>query len=338
MQQREKKQAIEAHWRSLKGAPIVDVPWASCQKTMHVGGGTGGCLLAELEGGAAICIKPQKIHAVSEFVAERVLKALGIPVASCRPVSWTSEEYQTLAASVLSAPVMIEGQEASVKNLVTGVSSSDDKGNADAIDVEFLGILEFVPGHGLIGLEAHNALADAGAMEIYKALGRICAADAIINNLDRVPLPIWGNDGNLSNVMIKKSGEVVAIDQQINIIVEGPGREAYLSKLKDLVSDSKSGANSKAAGCIKQALMENTGTDPSVEALDAMIAELRSSFEHAARLWTSGAFEEAISSALFEAMLCFDTAGKDVGQTRVEAMGDFVRRTAAVVAEAIGDA
>jgi len=204
--------------------------------------------------------------------------------------------------------------------------------------IEFLGALEFVQGHGLVGLEACHALAGEGRMEIYAALGGICAADAIMNNLDRMPLPIWNNDGNLNNVMVRSGREVVAIDQQVNVIIEGPGRDAYLAKLKDLVADLSAGRDSKAVPVVKQALMENAGTDAADDAMEAFVGALRQGFVHAAQLVQSGAFEEAVSQALFEAVVTFGTARTDHGQSRVEAMADFLRCTAAAVAEAVGEA
>merc|ERR1719166_461558 len=165
-------------------------------------------------------------------------------------------------------------------------------------------------------------------MEIYTALGSICVADTIMNNLDRVPLPIWNNDGNLNNVMVRSGHEVIAIDQQVNIIIEGPGRDAYLAKLKNLVADSSTGSASKAVPIVKQALMENAGTEAPDDAMEVFVGAVRKGFVHAAQLVESGAFEEAISQALFEAMAIFDTAGTDHGQSRVEAMADFLRCTA----------
>mmetsp|Transcript_41234 Transcript_41234/g.113728 ORF Transcript_41234/g.113728 Transcript_41234/m.113728 type:complete len:560 (-) Transcript_41234:186-1865(-) len=331
----ENRQRCLAHWQSLAMAPITNVPWAKCQKTMHVEGGSGGCLLVELEGGQAICLKPQRMHAVAEFLAERVFRALDVRVASCRVLQWTEDEFHDLTRSLLHAPVMIEGQEVKVRRVLTGHTGTSAGGIELA--VEYVGVLEFLPGHGLIGMDAHNALAGEMAAQIYKGLGRICAVDAVINNLDRVPLPLWSNDGNLSNVMVS-GGEAVAIDQQVNTIVEGPGRQAYLAKLRVLVEDSRAGASSKAAASVKQALLENTGTDVPDMALELVIGELRRGFERCAELWRSGMLARSINDMEAEAMARFDLATTDVGQTRVEAMADFVRCTAAEVAAAVSDA
>lgn len=325
-------------WQSLAAAPITNVPWETCQKTMHVGGGSGGCVLAELEGGQAICLKPQGMNSVAEFVAERIFKALDVRVASCRVVPWTDAEFHTMTASLLKAPVMVDGQEALVRQVLTGVSPTANAGimgGEDDLAREFVGVLEFIPGHGLMGVEAHDALAGENQDQIYEALGKICAVDALINNLDRVPLPLWNNDGNPSNVMVN-SVETVAIDQQVNIVVEGPGRDAYLSKLRFIVKDSKYGSNSKAAASVRQALLENTGTEVSDASLDLVIGELRREFEHCAELWYSGALEGSIAEAESDVMARFDLASTDVGQTRIEAMTAFVRCTAEVVATAVG--
>merc|ERR1719161_998271 len=140
-----------------------------------------------------------------------------------------------ISSSVQSAPTMVEGHETKVKSVITGST-----GSGNQLNHEFVGILEFVPGFGLMGIEAQRILSNPNP-QLLTGLGQICALDVVLNNMDRMPLPLWQNDGNLSNIMIS-ADTLVGIDQQANAIVEGPGLDQYLKKLRDLIEDLTTGA------------------------------------------------------------------------------------------------
>merc|ERR1719410_2759750 len=108
-------------------------------------------------------------------------------------------------------------------------------------------------------------------MEMYVQLGRLCAADTIINNMDRIPLPIWDNSGNLGNIMVSAQGDVTAIDTQINLIVDEFGKEGYFRRVRDLISDCESGSASKTAAHLQARLWWN----PPPAVLDTMLRALR---------------------------------------------------------------
>ena len=69
---------------------------------------------------------------------------------------------------------------------------------AEAMSVAFFGILEYAPGHPLMGLDGNQVLASP-APDMLTELGSLCALDVLINNLDRVPLPVWQNEGDFSH-------------------------------------------------------------------------------------------------------------------------------------------
>merc|ERR1719453_2377157 len=98
---------------------------------------------------------------------------------------------------------------------------------------------EFVPGFGLMGIEAQQAVSNP-SHELLTALGELCAFDVVLNNMDRMPLPLWQNEGNLSNIMVS-GATIVGIDQQVNAVMEGPGLDQYLKKLAALIVDINTG-------------------------------------------------------------------------------------------------
>merc|ERR1719191_1828842 len=114
-----------------------------------------------------------------------------------------------------------------LKSRLQGLEESDPKMFKRIMDQmegarSTVAVLEFVPGAGLD--EAKDTLTMPSRDLMYE-LGKICALDTLLNNFDRVPIPIWENKGNLSNVIVMPGGErtgcTVAIDQQVYPIDEG---------------------------------------------------------------------------------------------------------------------
>jgi len=321
---REKAMQEAEHWKSLVSASIYDVDWSKFKKMKQVDGGHGGCHLVELEGGQALCLKPQREFATAEFLAERVLKALEVPVAASRVALGWTKSWVAPEEREYMKPVIEEAEAMAQYVWEYGWPVQ-------------VAVLEFVPGHTLVGLDAQVSLKGETAEQIYASLGRICAGDALLNNMDRIPLPLWTNDGNLGNVMVSKAGEVKAIDQQINLIMEGPGLDNYMKRLKEQMLDAKSGAKSKTAAALTKALMENTGTEPTEAQLLTFTQEMGRTFERAASLVGSGEFERVLVEAQAECYRIFGAFPMEMGQSRIEAMVDFVRAVGQQVSQIIFD-
>jgi len=268
--------------------------------------------------------------AVSEFLAARVASLLGVRVAECRVVSWTDQEFMDISSSVQNAPTMVEGHETKVKSVITGST-----GCGNQLNHEFVGILEFVPGFGLMGIEAQRILSNPNP-QLLTGLGEICALDVVLNNMDRMPLPLWQNDGNLSNVMVSANG-IVGIDQQVNPIVEGPGLDRYLERLRALVEDITAGGK-KVSAKLKQAFIENCGSDMSEEHLAVIISSLHQKLQHVAELWRSGEIQQCLVDAKDDAVACFGNATTEVGQSRLELMCEFLNRSCAEIEVALRSA
>merc|ERR1712008_22606 len=201
-----------------------------------------------------------------------------------------------MAEHLLKASVMNPGQEANVRTVLTGTAIEGDD-----LAIEYVGVLQFVPGHGLLGFEAQKTLAGGDADRLYEGVGNICAVDALLNNLDRVPLPLWSNDGNLENIMVSR-GRAVAIDQQVNPVLEGPGLDRYLGKLRELVADLPKGVSSSTTSMVKQAFLENTGTDIPDASVLLLLGGISNTLGKIATLWRSGQLRKTIDEAEQAAM------------------------------------
>lgn len=203
-------------------------------------GGSGGVLLIELNQ-HCVALKGQGLTAAQEMLAESVAEELKTPVAKTRIVRRGESEYQ---------------------NIIDGIAGCSEFGSYQYRPYLF-GVLEFVRGHTLMGEEGHHVMLEA-AEGLLTSLGRLCALDVLINNFDRIPLPVWQNDGNLSNVMVVNGGTAaVGIDQQVNFILQGIGRDGYLDKVSRLVAASRPASGTEVKepiiSCLRQALYLNCG-------------------------------------------------------------------------------
>ena len=75
--------------------------------------------------------------------------------------------------------------------------------------------------------------AAGAAGSFWHQVGKIVAFDALINNVDRIPL-LWDNEGNTANLMLSDASKVIAIDQAVGYIVAAQGRARYLARLHEL--------------------------------------------------------------------------------------------------------
>eukprot|EP00746_Dinoflagellata_sp_MGD_P117247 gnl/MRDRNA2_/MRDRNA2_53071_c0_seq1.p1 gnl/MRDRNA2_/MRDRNA2_53071_c0~~gnl/MRDRNA2_/MRDRNA2_53071_c0_seq1.p1 ORF type:complete len:451 (+),score=96.76 gnl/MRDRNA2_/MRDRNA2_53071_c0_seq1:72-1355(+) len=319
----EKARARSVHWRSIRPRKISDVPWKDVCQTMFVEGGSGGVLLVELADREAVCLKPQGMMAVSEFMAASVAKYLSVRVAEHRVLYWATEEYWDLSCALQNASTMVVGHETKVKSIITGTS-----GSGNALSREFVGIVEFVPGFGLMGIEAQQALSNP-SHELLTALGELCALDVVLNNMDRMPLPLWQNEGNLSNIMVSEAA-IVGIDQQVNAVVEGPGLDQYLKKLGDLIEDINTGG-AKVTATVQQALLENCGVDLSQDKLRVIVTSLGEKLRQVAELWREGEIQQCLANAKVAATAVFGSATTEVGLSRLDFMCEFILRSCAKI-------
>lgn len=327
-------------WRELPAVPIAAgrFRWEDAQATLHMSGGSGGATLVRFPSGV-LCVKPQKLGAAGELCATVLANFLNIRAAAIRVLSFESEEGRQAAMAMRKKEPALPEHVEYVRQLLPQAGR------------EFLGVLEFVPGVGLQGVEARDvllALPSEKLRRVWREVGRLTALDALMNNLDRVPL-LWDNDGNTANVMLgtltAEAPEVVGIDQAVVSINAGPGRDRYLERLSQLASCAKAGRWDQVGVATAAQWLPTTGLRQSQECLEsscgvasdpeALLEGLGEVFTHIAAASDDGSLRQALAGAAAEARRVFETATARVGLTELESMEEFVSVTGATIAEAM---
>ncbi len=200
--------------RSCDLAEITSASWkhASCISSSH--GGSGGVFFVDFpsaveETRAAANESTKKLvvkgsgEPAREVFATRVLRLLGLCSPDVRVVSFSMLEW---------AEVKLAVQRLCVGELRFRCEKSLNRPQ--------LLLFEFVEGTSLLEIPPTQGSCWENA-EFLEQLGEICAVDVVLNNLDRLPLSIWDNDGNLGNVLVEKdTGKAVAIDTAIYAVKE----------------------------------------------------------------------------------------------------------------------
>jgi len=301
-----RERALVARLPTLTSCDVNAVPWDTALMHVRVKGGreqgVSGVDIVEFANGSAICLRKVMI---TEIVADRVAAAMDVNIAKMRIVKPSDREYDDISAlrSRLRFKLYVK---------------------------EPIMILAFVPGSDL------SAAWSEPSQELFHGLGRLCALDMLLNNMDRVPFPLWDNLGNLSNVMRDHEGCPVGIDQQVNPISEHTGLEAYVARLCRLVKLVVAACS--AVDCCdaqKEAVQDMTaplrrrlacamcGFEVSEAMALALVQGIGEGLEDAAKSWRSGCLQRALMEAEHMAE---DVCEQVNGATEARMYTDFVRR------------
>ncbi|CAE7266805.1 unnamed protein product [Symbiodinium sp. CCMP2456] len=273
------------HFRSLDPANILSIAWPKAIGSHVIDGGSGGVMLVDL-GASCVVLKPQGKAAALEMMAQHIADVLEVPIAHVRVVTRAQEEFREIQAS-LSRFINGDWKQAELLGVWDHADGVRDIGG------NFFGVLEFAAGHVLMGHEGHDAL-QAPELKLMHQLGRLCAMDVLINNLDRIPLPVWQNEGNLGNVIVARD-TVVGIDQQVNLVMPGIGLDNYLGKVATLVAAcSPEGDPSLITAKLCKALEENCAAVISNNAAADFVHGLRHGLEDIAHHWRGGSLKKGL--------------------------------------------
>lgn len=356
---REKQEELRVKLPSVMPCDYGQIDWSQALSTLHLAGGAGeatgvawfsskgGVKVVEFEGNKAVCLR-RTPNVVAEDVSQHLAGLLGVTVARSRIVRGDEAEGKDIrsmeqrldpnfeAWSVHFDPEKI--QAAMEKSDPEMAKKLKDQLNGTRSTVV---VLEFVPGKGL------DESKDALTPDLMNELGRMTAFDTLLNNFDRVPIPVWdeNNKGNLSNAIVLPGGQhVVAIDQQVYPVHDALNRKEYLGRVRRLarqlsivpdVSDTDGLANLSRR---IYSTFHASGAHLEDESLEGFLNGLREGLRSIAEVWTSGALEKALQDA--EGKVDGRTAGtiSDVagggGATFAECR-DFVLLVAAEVAHAV---
>eukprot|EP00927_Polykrikos_kofoidii_P029297 TRINITY_DN25353_c1_g1_i1.p1 TRINITY_DN25353_c1_g1~~TRINITY_DN25353_c1_g1_i1.p1 ORF type:complete len:619 (-),score=116.85 TRINITY_DN25353_c1_g1_i1:249-1841(-) len=302
--------------------PLIDlsaISWDKVTATRWLMGGGGGCYMVRIENEKFIvkgCLDE------GDVLAHEFSKIIGIRVANIRFVSPASLEFQTASNSLEAA----DADEPEMhKHLASMLATLKTTGCP-------LMIMEFLEGTSLKGRAASERL-DACDEGFLRSLGGFLAMDSVLNNWDRLPgLRTWPHKGNLDNVFITISGEVVAIDQAVQLLCEPQVRVDYYQALRAFVNEvmQADGLAGEGLRCIKSAIRHQVMKWTGDEKRDA---ELQQHFINKADKDGNPEFGVALSDA---ASICLLSGVRDIFSNIAIVRADYVSKKIAFVENAKG--
>jgi hypothetical protein len=223
-----------------------------------------------------------------------------------------------------------------------------------------IAVLEFVRGRGLGSLGSEEVLLMDNP-DVGKGMGRLCALDILLNNMDRLPLPVFDNrEGNISNILVT-SKEAIGIDQQINVITDVLGMKAYLKRVHSFAQEvtqtmpsgqhtSAISERSEAPAAELIARIEAAGVRTQDLPTCSLLEGLRKGLADIAQGWISGDLQTAIDKAELAAShqivasqsLLEDNSWTSpkidaaISDDEAHACANFLREVAATIADAVG--
>jgi len=266
----------------------------------------------------------ESLDSKADLVGLTVMNCIGANVAQFRVVNTETEELKQVEEALKRVDPMMaqwakewpkmlkamEGQGVPIEEIMKWFSWARQ-------------VLEFVPGNSM-GNALQGGLCKPGE-DMFFQIGRICAADLLLNNMDRVPLTVWDNlDGNLANVMITNEGGVKGIDQQVFLIISDEGKEEYIRRITKLVTHIWRGdfKHMEVESCmvkVEEAILRQTSVQLNSECLLAMMKGIREGLVSFGQSWTSGTFKAKLEGIVEEA-----NSIRDKSQANAANCGDYV--------------
>mmetsp|Transcript_16596 Transcript_16596/g.29048 ORF Transcript_16596/g.29048 Transcript_16596/m.29048 type:complete len:481 (-) Transcript_16596:159-1601(-) len=314
-----------SHWQSLKACDVQSrLPWKAMQKTLEVKGssGTGGVVLVQLESRAVVLKKGQGEFA-SQLFADNLAAALRVPVARTRVISVNEDEFWELSEMLLELVIdKNPSQEELLREQFKEAFQAKQRGESPSV----LGsrhhlAMEFVAGAPFTGVKAQELLSSPRP-ELLLGLGRLAALDALLNNLDRVPLPIWDKSGNFTNIMVRDDVPV-GIDNLVWAISSELGLAKYKARLKELAAASPT-TNAALAQVLRAVVYEECLVELSDTSVQYVAEGLKAGFEAAADLWLRGDLQKRLQQWQLEVEDRFGTPA-DPGAVSPAKVADFLR-------------
>lgn len=327
------REALKARLPNMIGLDVFSgVPWSSAIMTVKLAGDRensgaldplggprkqAGVTAVELEDNHAVCLRCVA-EIIDEFFAESMAVCLDVPVARSRLVRPDEDEYQAVKSMLKrlapnmgwadveqfgnpDSPFMLKMRETNPEGWE---SITKQLGHCPPFAV-----LEFVTGYRLDDCESvvFSSLPDFA----WTSLGKLCALDVLLNNMDRLPLPVFDNrDGNIGNVMVMPEGPAfIGIDQQVNVILDEAGCEAYLEKVQSLVQRLTQAGPAVAPGADDHAFgpdavithirgaLQKCGKEFADASAACLLQGMRATFLQVAKEWSSGQLAQSVCAA-----------------------------------------
>eukprot|EP00933_Yihiella_yeosuensis_P044115 TRINITY_DN39200_c0_g2_i1.p1 TRINITY_DN39200_c0_g2~~TRINITY_DN39200_c0_g2_i1.p1 ORF type:complete len:495 (+),score=124.01 TRINITY_DN39200_c0_g2_i1:90-1574(+) len=330
-------------WQSLEPCDVGQrLPWKSLVQAQDVKGssGSGGITLMQLESGA-VCVKPGA--SASQIIADALADALHIRVARCRVLNWREEEFGEVSDAQRDLMARNPTQKSDVSQFEKDRLDAMERGERASVSGSSLcTVMELIKGSEFTGEQARDALVRP-AESLLKDLGRLGALDSVLNNNDRIPLPIWDKSGNLTNVMVTEGGaSLVGIDNLVWPITDEAGAEKYLHRLHDFVlavTHSKGAAIEPIAGgvaaLLRTVLAEECLAELSDDSALFVLEGLREGFSSVSALCESKMLDQCLEQAQADVKERLSDSSGGAGEISAEEVASFVARAAQTVCRAL---
>lgn len=343
-EQEQRQKAFGEKLSACRPCSISSVDWAKAETMYHLVGGKGtgdGGVTAVLIGAdEVVMVRSQEF--AQEMVALAVANCMGVRVAQFRMLHF-SEDMASEWQVVNETMKRVDPRQAQFEKEMPKYRRMAEQNGWGEMWEKFKlyfqkskAVLEFIPGTPL-----DTALSGPvqPSEDMFSAMGRLCALDLLLNNMDRVPLPLWDNPlGNLSNIMVGADGAVVGIDQQVNLITDEDGMAEYLQRVRQFVThlmrnDFAHMKMQEAETKVQSAILEVSKAEVSRECAQALLRGIREGLVSFAEKWADGAFEAALKEVSEAAKLV-----KDGATATGEDYAAFVRQIAEAVAPLVREA
>jgi hypothetical protein len=210
----------------------------------------------------------------AELFGAELARALDLAAPRVRPLFAADVERRALVAGfdAMRARLLVDG--APIDGGAMGLFEVNE-GAPVLLVLEMLPQLQVLAGMAPAAAEALFSAAAAGGAGRLAALGRLLALDLFLNNGDRVPCPVWDNEGNGGNVAVTRDGVLVAIDTSASGIdgrcgpVSAERLRLYLQRMGTFLAAVFSGHDAAVAAAMQGArgfiLRESGGFDIGVK-------------------------------------------------------------------------
>lgn len=326
-----KQYEFAARVHTYKTRSIYGVPWETAQMVHQIGHGTkhSGVFAALLGEDEVVCVREQ--DSVTELVAQAVANSMGVRVAQFRMVHEGDPELGIMNAALRRVDPKGKEKDKSILQVQALAERHGHEKKPDAVEMS-KGVLEYIPGLTLdLALRANDPTED-----MFLAIGRLCALDLVLNNMDRVPLTVWQAElGNFGNIMVGEDGSVAGIDQQVNCIGQKEGVEEYVASLRRLVihlmrRDYAHITIKQMLAKVAQAILIVCEVEVPREVMLALARGMREGLVSFEQSWSSGALSAALAEAARE-------GARVAGQVMPHAWSDWYAKACVSFVQAVAE-
>ena len=284
--------------RIMRPAPDQEgdaVDWGSVEDGVHVstsGEGSNGVVFVKTvangcqNGGKTFVVKSSS-QIAQELFASAAMRALSIPTPATRVVSHTQSEYSAIKACIqgfadsVHYAAVTAGETAAERQARENATQVLLAANGPLDRAQLL-VMDFVEGGKGVGGNRDVGSIVGGNARALGNLGSILAADVLLNNSDRVPLPCWNMpEGNAGNIMLVPATAVLDPPAAGSAAEAAPAAEQGNGDGNDSIFGASPPAVDKAppATAIKASVTPLAAEPEPLVAIDSAVCSIRTTLK-----------------------------------------------------------